>query len=98
MNNMTNNDFIQEKMKEFDDIVFYEDGLYNTESGWIIKSDPKKIKELITNIIHESYTRGVEDALERLRNLTKKNEGSNVYKDLWINYDDSVEAIKSLTK
>ena len=39
--------------EEFDSIVFYDDGLYQTESGWRITADPKKIKNFISNLLEQ---------------------------------------------
>lgn len=39
---------------EFDAEFSKEDGLFNTESGWRIKADPKRIKSFIENLLSQA--------------------------------------------
>lgn len=42
-----------EETKQFDELFPKTDGLYNTESGWIVRADPKKIKDFINTLLAE---------------------------------------------
>lgn len=46
---MTNKTFKDEVIAEFDKDFPPMQGLFNTESGWAIRCDPKEIKQFITS-------------------------------------------------
>lgn len=65
-----------EEMEErFDDLVLYEDGLFNTESGWRIKADPKKLKQFFRQEIEKARQE------ERVKLSDKMFDVANKYND-----------------
>ena len=49
-------------IEEFEKLILYDKGLFNNESGWRVRADPKKLKEFIRYALTQRE-REVADAL-----------------------------------
>lgn len=64
--------------QEFDKQFPKDDGLFQTESGWRIKTDPKKLKSFIHNLLkstkEEAYEMGWEEGRQILQDLPSRQD------------------------
>ena len=94
---MPTNSFIERKIAQFKNEFPNDEGLYQTESGWRFKADPKRMESFIRTL-HSEWVEIVRGEIEKNIEHYKKLHDENMPHNTLIAYhaDSSIRALSDI--